>query len=620
MRVNLKLFHKTLFLVALPLAIEVLFTLSLYGQLQQVEAGAQREHRAREAVASLNSLYERIVEISRLLGAYVVLKQSGPTIEMSHQLMAPIPEDIANLREQLQSDGAAMNEVNKLDKEITTAVRIVNDTFSLMENGDRISGLQRLKELKNSIPNLSEQLNNLRGKCNRVADDSFDDQRRARRHLGLYLQCGIIFNLVMATVLTIMINRGITNRLLVLIENTKRLAKGQQLLPPVGGTDEISHLDKVFKEMAVGLEMAHKKERAIIDTMPAGLVITDAGGAIQIVNPMTVQLLGCERDDLSGQPIGKLFAVDVSLSAGALFADIANKAMNRIDERFVVRSDGSMFPVQISATSFNVFEDKYFLFVMLDITERKEIEKLKQEFVSMVSHDLRTPITSIQVFLDMLGQGMFGQISDALQVKASMADRNATRLIGLINDLLDIDKMESGQLNLACEPVLISSIVERSLESVRAIAEKKQIALRAADCGGISLNADGDRLVQVMVNLLGNSVKFSPQGSTITIAVEETGQSVTVKVVDQGRGIPKELVESIFERFKQVEAKDGTEKKGTGLGLAICKAIIEQHGGTLGVHSEEGTGSTFWFRLPAMVTVLNNKETSTVGDNSVLSS
>ena len=599
MQFNLKLFHKTLILVAVPLIMELIFTASLYLQMQEVEAQAAREHRAHEAYASLNSLYERVGDISKVVGMYVVMRQTGPGITMYHQLVATVPQDLANLREQLKDKPDAVAKVDELDAELTKDLRKVNEVVMLMENGDRIGAMQHVRDLK-SIPHLLELLGDMRGKCEQDAYESFEIQQRARRVLANYLRFGIGANIVVAVLLTIIVNRGIVNRLAVVMQNTKRLAKGQVLLPSLGGQDEIAHLDRVFKDMATALEMAHKKERAVIDTMPAGLVITDSAGVIQMVNPTTAALMDSGSEFLNGKHISSLFFSEKSVEPQTFLTDIVATAKHRIDERQIVRPGESRVPVEVSLTSFNVFADEFYLFVMFDITERKEIERWKQEFVSMVSHDLRTPLTSIQVFLDMLGKGMLGSVNEAIEKKALMADRNASRLIAMINDLLDIDKMESGQLALAREDLLIAPVVERSIDSVRGFADKQSIVIESTICSARLVNADADRLVQVMVNLLGNAIKFSAKDTTVKVVVEDKDQMVTVRIIDQGRGVPDELKTAIFERFKQVEARDGTERKGTGLGLAICKAIVEQHGGSIGVESEPGKGSTFWFGLPAI--------------------
>lgn len=229
--------------------------------------------------------------------------------------------------------------------------------------------------------------------------------------------------------------------------------------------------------------------------------------------------------------------------------------------------------------------------------ELKELEEMKQQFVAMVSHDLRTPLTSIKGFLELLAGGVYGDLNETGEHRAGLAQRNVTRLISLINDLLDYEKLQSGQFSLDCRQIDAASPISRSIDALRFFAEKEDVGL-ITDETDLKAYADEERLVQVLVNLISNSVKFSPKGAKVTITAVQKENFVEFNVIDEGRGVPKNMQEAIFERFKQVKATDATEKGGTGLGLPICKALVECHGGQIGVDSEEGKGSRFWFTIP----------------------
>lgn len=229
--------------------------------------------------------------------------------------------------------------------------------------------------------------------------------------------------------------------------------------------------------------------------------------------------------------------------------------------------------------------------------ELKELEEVKAQFVAMVSHDLRTPLTSVKGFLELLAGGVYGDLNETGEHRAGLAQRNITRLIGLINDLLDYEKLQSGKFNLDCREIDVASPINRSIDALRFFAEKENVGLETEDLK-LKAYADEERLVQVLVNLISNSVKFSPKGAKVTVTAVTKENFVEFNVIDQGRGVPKELQEAIFERFKQVKTTDATEKGGTGLGLPICKALVECHGGRIGVESEEGQGSRFWFTIP----------------------
>lgn len=232
-----------------------------------------------------------------------------------------------------------------------------------------------------------------------------------------------------------------------------------------------------------------------------------------------------------------------------------------------------------------------------DITVRKEIERVKQEFVAMVSHDLRTPLTSIQGFLALLDTGMYGDLNEYGRESRTLADDNVRRLIALINDLLDIEKLESGNLQMEIGQTSLAEVFTRSVNSVAGFASLHHVEIEVVPTT-VSIMADPDRLVQVMVNLISNAVKFSPENGHVAVAVEDMEDWTRITVRDSGCGVPKQFHNAVFERFQQVSIADAKLKGGSGLGLAICKAIVEGHQGVIGVDSEEGEGSTFWFKIP----------------------
>ncbi|HEY9870201.1 MAG TPA: PAS domain S-box protein [Candidatus Obscuribacterales bacterium] len=346
------------------------------------------------------------------------------------------------------------------------------------------------------------------------------------------------------------------------------------------------------------LRASEARVRQIIDSMPVGLVLIDEKGTIDMVNPATVEMFRYTAAELTGKHFKTLLHERKEREPEAFMASMFQEAIGRISEREAVRKDGSVFAMELSLKGYLAREGPRFLAIMLDVTERHELERLKQEFLAMVSHDLRSPLTAIQAFLTMLNEGIYGELTPKGKDKAAAADRSATRLLNLVNDLLDLDKLESGTFQMEFSDIPLSSVIDRSLDAVRAIAEQRGIILEAPP-EDLHVHADGDRLVQVLVNLLGNAIKYSPQGESVAIDARPADGFVEVRVTDKGRGIPAHLKGTIFEKFKQVDIKDHKQKGGSGLGLAIAKALVEQHGGTIGVESEEGKGSSFWFRVPA---------------------
>jgi signal transduction histidine kinase len=227
-----------------------------------------------------------------------------------------------------------------------------------------------------------------------------------------------------------------------------------------------------------------------------------------------------------------------------------------------------------------------------------EASRKERQLVAMVSHELRTPLTSIRGGLTLLAVGALGELPEKAREVVLLAERNSIRLVKLINDLLDIEKLEAGMLEMHFEDCDVDDIVRRALESVDSLAKEKNIRILFDSPGQAQVRADRDRIVQVLVNLLSNSLKFSDKDATIEIEVHGDEQKLNFSVTDHGRGIPAQYHWLLFQRFQQVPVADSKERGGSGLGLAICKAIVERHGGTIGVHTAEGEGSTFWFTLP----------------------
>ena len=370
--------------------------------------------------------------------------------------------------------------------------------------------------------------------------------------------------------------------------------------PAAGGDSFVASVRDVSERRAAeqALRQSEQRTRSILDNMLGGLITIDESAEIESANPAAGAIFGYEPAQLVGLPLAMLVPESVG-DRGAYLRTAFPRAIGRITEWHGRRKSGEEFPFELSLFEFTGGgRGRHFAGSVRDVSERHAVEKLKGEFVSTVSHELRTPLTSIRGSLSLLAGGVLGDLSDEAREMVAIAERNCVRLIGLVNDILDLERLEQGRLHMEMGEVEMADVLERTREAVQAFAAERQVAVETA-ATTITVQGDGDRLVQVLVNLVSNAVKFSPAGTAVRVTVSESNGRVRASVIDRGRGIPASHRSVIFERFHQVEASDSREKGGTGLGLAICKAIVEQHGGEIGVESEEGQGSTFWFEVPS---------------------
>lgn len=231
------------------------------------------------------------------------------------------------------------------------------------------------------------------------------------------------------------------------------------------------------------------------------------------------------------------------------------------------------------------------------VRDLERADQFKKELIGMASHELRAPLTSIDAILTFLEAGGMGELPSGVISRLQTAEREVSRLIALINDLLDVERMEAGKFEMTFSAVALSAILKRGTASVEAAGIRKGITI-SIPAVETHVWADEDRLIQVIVNLLSNAIKFSPQNGKIEITIQEFPDEAVIRISDQGRGVPESYKSRVFERFTQVEKSDAKVRGGSGLGLTICKAIVLQHGGQIGVESEEGRGATFWFSVP----------------------
>lgn len=389
--------------------------------------------------------------------------------------------------------------------------------------------------------------------------------------------------------------------------------------------DEARRLNRKLAEMLA-------LQQAIFDSTEYAMIAVDLQGRVTMFNHGAQRMLGYTEDEM--RALGSLSILHEPAQLAergiALAADMATKVAADVatgsatspgaassasdiivararhgqrdePEWTYVRKDGSTLPVMLSATAVTNENQALSGFVCIaqDLSKRKQIEQMKNEFISTLSHELRTPLTSIRGSLGLLAGGAAGVIPATAKTLLDVANKNCERLVRLINDILDVEKIASGTMRFDAVPQPLLPLVEHAVAATHAYAEQFQVSFDLrSDAGDMIVSVDADRLLQVIVNLLSNASKFALAGDVVEVRLRRLKHAARLSVIDHGVGIPPSFRDRIFQKFAQSDATDSRQKGGTGLGLNISRAIIGKHGGIMDFSSEPGVRTEFFFDLP----------------------
>lgn len=468
-------------LVATPLLLELLLLLALGVLLAESERSAKRVDYYRRLMSSTTKLQKQLLDASSLITFYSMNKKQI-MLDSFNQAYASTVKTLSDLTDAGDRD-------KKHKRAIMKVCAIGNEAIELLDQ-TRLSATDSAWIGKMSITRLPDQLLQITSDYMNVANELAMELEKTEKispkeaEKAMVLQYACIAMAVLVAVIFIILSllfyKQLTDKLVILMDNTKRFADGEDLHPVLAGEDEVSKLDQIFHQMSESI---------------------------------------------------------------------------------------------------------------------KESNEFRAQIIATVSHEIRTPLTALSNFLTLLGMGSYGQLSEDASSRSQLAEKQVSRLIRLLNDLLAAESLRAKGFNIVLKKIDLSDIGQQAVAAVSHLAAAKKLTL-ANELSSLELEADGDRILQVLINLLSNAIKFSDEGEKIIVRAELSPKEVTIMVIDRGRGVPPELQEAIFERHVQVKESDKTQKGGAGLGLAICKAIVLQHGGHIGSKNNEDKGSTFWFSLP----------------------
>jgi signal transduction histidine kinase len=477
---SLKISQKGLILVAVPLIFELGFVIALACMLDQAKNEARLQAKAKAMVVDAEQLDHMLLKTAYLAITWKAT-HSPVFVHQYEEIAANVPGILADMNAQSRTD-EEREQVDKLKNqckkilEVTSNFLHSHDSGMLLlmrREGFRADAERVYNELLEQVRTLTLMERDFQSGVSKAED-------RSEAAIKFLMMATLVFNIGLTIGMSIYFSKSITQRLSLIVENTKLVASGKPLEEPIPGDDEISTLDGFLHEMSNTLQ---------------------------------------------------------------------------------------------------------------------EIEIRKQAYVSMITHDLKAPLTSLQMALTLIQTGADERADEAERKRLRNAHSNVSLMVNLVNDLLDLDKLEAGALHLDLEPVRLTDSIGAAKNVIDSLSQEYGVDI-SVQIANTTIEADKRRVEQILINLLSNAIKFSPRGGTVRIIQEADEEWATVSIEDDGRGINEEDQATIFDRFKQADREDSSLKGGTGLGLSICKALVELHHGEIGVISSEGKGSTFWFKLP----------------------
>jgi PAS domain S-box-containing protein len=604
MKLQLTLTQQIVLLITFPVLVQIGFFVWLTNIVTEVEQAREKESEAVDGLVLVNEVLNDVMAIGA--GMFMIKAAKDPTflmeIEANYARLDAHTEELKRLAARTTDQSSGVKGFAAIIAEVGTTLEQAAD-FKQEEVWDiesvHISGT--IRSLCKRIQVIGERTIEQQNKVRALTRAR---EQKARAELQSLLRIMTFTNLGMALGLGLIFTMSVGMRFRQLMYNTMSISFGKPLGLPMEGEDELARLDQVVHSLAHDLASTRQQERAMIDNTAEIICSLDESLRFNEVNPAVTVRLGYEQETVRGS----LFQSYVHEEDRKTAYDALNRCKTEGKEiEFEARmqgSDGRYRDMELVGRWSN--EDQHLFLIIRDVTARKEAERLKQEVIAMVSHDLRAPLSSLGITLDLILEGVAGELNERGHRLVSVGRRSVASLIAIINDLLDIERFESSGFKLDYEDSEPAQMVSDAVNTVLPEAESRKIRL-VQECEDVDLVVDKERLRRVLQNLINNAIKFSPDDREIKITCKSGGNGTAgsaaateaeFRVADHGPGIPEDKRVSVFDKFNQVGTGSEGERKGSGLGLAICKTIVEAHGGRIGIDENEGGGSVFWFVVP----------------------
>ncbi|MFN8550406.1 MAG: ATP-binding protein [Candidatus Obscuribacterales bacterium] len=598
---KLTLMHKGLLLVSIPLCFEIAMFSVLINMQEQVERDAQKLEHKRQINECMNTIINDMARIALVKKRF----QQGPSstenllrknVDELLQAFSKVEALTKDEPELLQSVQTSKKAVLNAKEELTLVRNQVRNASSIEEvNGFLIASRKRLDA--DLAVALNSGILDIVNKTEQGED--LEKNIEARHRITLLLRCALWISAILGITLAVVYSRNLTLRIMRVKENATRFANRESLRTVLTGNDEIAELDRAFHDATRQIETATRKERAILENATDLIFSLNEELVITSANPSTELTIGRRPEDLIGEKITSLVAPEEAEKLSQSLLQMISTTHKAELEVHMLRNNISAAhaePLNVVVSASYSPRDKSFYCIVHDVTSQRQMELMRQEVVAMITHDLRTPLQTIKNYLEMLRLGMLGNLNDQGDSLLTIADKESRRMSTLIDGVLTLEKLRSGNTELNLETLDLFKLLDSCAKALELVSRERKIEIAIEPFTPIEIRGDRLWLEQILINVLSNALKFSPPKTTVTMSAKTIQDNAEIRIKDQGPGIPKEDQERIFERFQRVTAT--AHKVGSGLGLNICKELLLLHKGSIRCESEQDQGSTFIILLP----------------------
>lgn len=601
MRLKVNLFSRGLILMSLPILGQLIFIIAIALVMQQAQNNLEKQWRQENLLRVTFSICREVTDLLLWL-------QLPPTfrdligLDVSSSWLVQAKKDSEQLKQLGADDPAKRDALNRLVESKTYMFDVLERMLSTSSTQPAAPwGAGAGSQYRSGLGSYGRVFY---GAVQEIVDVEKKREETANLYASAFssFQSSLLLMSAVSFVLALLAGYlyviSIRRPLKHLSENGSLLAQQSELLPVLLDADQFTKIDELLHTASREIESLRLKEREVIENAQDMICTLDGAGVFLAANPYVARMLGYEPEYVITTPVTR-YVVEEQKT-------IAEQSISSAVTSQSVRQ----FELQLLHTSKNIVEtrwsclwsaaEKKLFCVVHDITEEKRIEQLKQDFTDMISHDLRSPLMAMGNALTLIKTGVKGPVPEAAIARVETSSRNVEKLIVLVNDLLDFQKLKAGKMELNLEPVSLESIIKDAADLVEESARDKCVELDLPS-GETMVPGDRNKLIQTAVNLISNAIKFSGAGGKVVVRVDKGEKTVSFSVSDTGPGILPEFQERIFEPFEQAPSE--RKKEGTGLGLAICKLVVEAHGGTICVSNRSDseastTGSVFTVELP----------------------